>query len=130
MSHLGVARDVCAWLSHHENKEWRPKQPSLNAFRVDNNSLPIAVSILNTQACERYSGLSIKGITIKESPQWMQDKLRAIGIRTINNIVDITNFILHETSPAPACATSLDAIKGRDHHREKSSGGHAFHHAG
>jgi phenylalanyl-tRNA synthetase beta chain len=111
MSHLGVARDVCAWLSHHENKELRPRQPSLNAFRVDNNSLSVAVSILNKHACERYSGLSIKGITIKESPQWMQDKLRAIGIRSINNIVDITNFILHEMGQ-PLHAFDLDAIKG------------------
>ncbi|WP_431212008.1 hypothetical protein ACQ86N_40605 [Puia sp. P3] len=68
MSHLGVARDVCAWLSHHENKEYRPKQPSLNAFKIDGNSLPVAVSILNQQGCERYSGITIKGITIKESP--------------------------------------------------------------
>jgi len=96
MSHQGVARDVCAWLSHHENKEYRPKLASLNAFKTDNNSLPITVSIENTRACERYSGISLKGITIRESPQWMQDRLKAIGIRSINNIVDITNFVLHE----------------------------------
>ena len=111
MSHWGVARDVCAWLSHHENKEYRPKQPSLNAFRVDNNSLPVAVSIQNTKSCERYSGITIKGITIRESPRWMQDKLKAIGIRSINNIVDITNFVLHEMGQ-PLHAFDLDAIKG------------------
>jgi phenylalanyl-tRNA synthetase beta chain len=111
MSHLGVARDVCAWLSHHENKEWRPRQPSLNAFKADNNSHPVAVSILNKKACERYSGLTIRGITIRESPQWMQDKLKAIGIRSINNIVDITNFILHEMGQ-PLHAFDLQAIKG------------------
>ncbi len=111
MSHLGVARDVCAWLSHHENKEYRPKQPSLNGFRVENNSLPVAVTILNTRSCERYSGLSIKGITIKESPRWMQDRLKAIGIRSINNIVDITNFVLHEMGQ-PLHAFDLAAIKG------------------
>src|SRR5579872_4019890 len=71
MSHLGVARDVCAWLSHHENKEYRPKQTSLNAFKTENNSLPVTVSILNKKSCERYSGVTIKGITIKESPRWM-----------------------------------------------------------
>jgi phenylalanyl-tRNA synthetase beta chain len=112
MSHLGVARDVCAWLSHHENKEYRTKQPSLLAFKTDNNTLPVAVSILNTHSCERYSGLTIKGITIKESPRWLQDKLKAIGIRSINNIVDITNFILHEMGQ-PLHAFDLDAIKGR-----------------
>jgi phenylalanyl-tRNA synthetase beta chain len=111
MSHLGVARDVCAWLSHHENKEYRPRQTSLNAFKADNNSLPITVSIENTRACERYSGVSLKGITIKESPRWMQDKLKAIGIRSINNIVDITNFVLHEMGQ-PLHAFDSRAIKG------------------
>jgi len=111
MSHLGVARDVCAWLSLHENKDYRPKQPSVNAFKADNNSLPIAVSIENTKGCERYSGVSIKGITIKESPQWMQDRLKAIGIRAINNIVDITNYVLHEMGQ-PLHAFDLHAIEG------------------
>jgi phenylalanyl-tRNA synthetase beta chain len=111
MSHWGVARDVCAWLSHHENKDCKPRQPSVNAFKVENNSLPIAVSILNTKSCERYSGITIKGITIRESPRWMQNKLKAIGIRSINNIVDITNFVLHEMGQ-PLHAFDLDAIKG------------------
>src|SRR6202000_937484 len=111
MSHWGVARDVCAWLSHHENKEYRPKLPSLNSFRTDNNSLPVAVSIVNRRGCERYSGLTLKGITIRESPQWMQEKLKAIGIRSINNIVDITNFVLHEMGQ-PLHAYDLEAVKG------------------
>jgi len=111
MSHWGVARDVCAWLSHHENKEYRPKPPALSAFRVDNNSLPVAVSIENPRSCGRYSGLSIKGITIRESPQWMKDKLKAIGVRSINNIVDITNFVLHELGQ-PLHAFDLEAIRG------------------
>jgi len=112
MSHWGVARDVCAWLSLHENKEYRPRMASLNAFKADNNNSPVAVSILNTQACGRYSGLTIKGITIRESPQWMKDRLNAIGIRSINNIVDITNFVLHELGQ-PLHAFDLGAIKGR-----------------
>jgi phenylalanyl-tRNA synthetase beta chain len=112
MSHWGVARDVCAWMSHHENKEYRPLMPSVDTSRVTGNSLPVEVSILNSKACGRYSGLSIIGITVKESPRWMQDKLKAIGIRSINNIVDITNFVLHELGQ-PLHAFDLDAIKGR-----------------
>jgi phenylalanyl-tRNA synthetase beta chain len=111
MSHWGVARDVCAWLSHHENKEYRPLMPSVDTFRIAGNSLPVEVSILNPKACGRYSGLSIKGITIKESPRWMQETLMAIGIRSINNIVDITNFVLHELGQ-PLHAFDLDAIRG------------------
>src|SRR5882757_295200 len=111
MSHQGVARDVCAWLSHHENKEYRPKVPSLNAFKTDNNSLPVTVSMKNIQACGRYSGISMRGITIKASPRWMQDRLKAIGIRAINNIVDITNFVLHEMGQ-PLHAFDSRAIKG------------------
>ncbi|HXB92335.1 MAG TPA: phenylalanine--tRNA ligase subunit beta, partial [Puia sp.] len=112
MSHLGVARDVCAWLTHHENKEFRPKQPPVTAFKADNNSLPVQVSILNRRACERYTGVSIKGITIRESPRWIQDKLNAIGIRSINNIVDVTNFVLHEMGQ-PLHAFDLEEIKGQ-----------------
>lgn len=112
MSHIGVARDVCAYLTHHDKKDHRVKSPSFNAFKVDNTSLPIAVSVENRNACQRYSGVSITNITVKESPQWLQDKLRAVGLRPINNIVDITNFMLHETGQ-PLHAFNADAITGR-----------------
>ena len=113
MSHWGVARDVCAWLSHHEKKTCRPIMPSAAiAFVMGENLLPVEVSILNPGSCGRYSGLTITGITVGESPRWMQDKLKSIGIRSINNIVDITNFVLHELGQ-PLHAFDLEQIKGR-----------------
>ncbi len=111
MSHWGVARDVCAWLSHHHQKEYRPIPPSTDAFNAKSGSSPVEVSIRDTHGCRRYSGLTIKGITVRESPRWMQDKLKAIGIRSINNVVDITNFVLHELGQ-PMHAFDLHAIKG------------------
>lgn len=112
MSHLGVARDVTAYLVHHDKKDYRVKSPFNNSFKTDNTSLPVAVEIQNANACQRYTGVSITNVQVKESPQWLQDKLRSIGLRPINNIVDITNFILHETGQ-PLHAFNADAIKSR-----------------
>lgn len=97
MSHLGVARDVCAYLSHHDKKDFRVKSINANGLKPTGTLLPISVTIENANACQRYSGVSISNITVKESPKWLQQKLKSIGQRPINNIVDITNFILHET---------------------------------
>ncbi len=110
MSHLGVAKDVCAYLSHHSNKLVQVINPLNGEFKVDDNSLPINVS-LESDACARYAGVTISGLTVKESPQWLKDKLLAIGQRPINNIVDITNFILHETGQ-PLHAFDARAIEG------------------
>ncbi len=110
MSHYGVARDVCAYLTHHM-AEAKVKAPFVNAFTIDNTSLPIRVTIENTDACPRYAGVSISGVTVGESPKWLKDRLVAIGLRSINNIVDITNFILHETGQ-PLHAFDADAIIG------------------
>lgn len=112
MSHWGVARDVCAWLSHHEKGEFRPKQPALlQRLKPEKSTLPVKVRIEDAQGCQRYSGISISGITIGESPRWMQDKLKAIGIRSINNIVDITNYVLHELGQ-PLHAFDVETIRG------------------
>ena len=111
MSHLGVARDVCAYLWHHDKTEMRAVSPFKNGFKTDNNNLPIDVTIENNNACKRYSGVTISNIKVKESPVWLQNKLKSIGLKPINNIVDITNFILHETGQ-PLHAFDAAKIKG------------------
>ena len=112
MSHLGVAQDVCAYLSHHNKKEITVKSPFKNNFKVDHQGLQMEVTIENPNACRRYSGVSIQGIVVADSPKWLQQRLQSIGLKSINNIVDITNFILHETGQ-PLHAFDAEAIKGR-----------------
>ncbi len=110
MSHYGVARDVCAYLSHHHNRDTKLKNLFVNGFKKDNDILSVKVTVENAEACPRYAGVCITGVEVKESPQWLKDKLGAIGIRSINNIVDITNYVLHETGQ-PLHAFDADEIK-------------------
>ena len=112
MSHWGVARDVCAYLSHHDKKDCKPILPIANGFKPENKTPGIDVKIENETACPRYSGISISNIVIKDSPVWLQQKLKSIGLRPINNIVDITNFIQHETGQ-PLHAFDADALQGK-----------------
>lgn len=93
LSHYGVARDLYAWLVQR-GYQTSLHRPDCNAFAVDNHDLPIDVEIENTDACRRYACLSITDCEVKESPKWLQDKLTVIGLRPINNIVDITNYIM------------------------------------
>ena len=97
MSHIGVARDVCAYLSHHHKIKYNVSYPDLSAFKTEDEKSGIEVSVENTDACRRYSGLLLKDITVTDSPEWIKERLQSIGVKSINNIVDATNFILHET---------------------------------
>ena len=92
-SHWGVARDLYAWLVRNGYKT-KLHRPTVDDFKVDNNNLPIAIEIENTEACPRYCAVTISGVEVKESPEWLKEKLEIIGLRPINNIVDITNYIM------------------------------------
>lgn len=110
-SHFGVARDLAAYYSLY-NKEIKLQKYEIDAFAVQNNNLPIKVTVENTQACPRYCGLSISGIEVKESPAWMLNYFKAVGIRPINNVVDATNFVLHAMGQ-PIHAFDADKIQGK-----------------
>lgn len=94
-SHIGVARDLAAFLKQTQEIEYT--RPSVEAFKIDNHNLEIPVEIGTPEACHRYAGVTITDVTIKESPEWLQNRLRTIGLKPINNIVDVTNFVLFET---------------------------------
>lgn len=109
-SHFGVARDLVAYL----NSTGIPAKamlPSVEGFKVDNTTKPISVEVVDNQACTRYAGLTISGVEVKPSPGWLQNRLRAIGLNPINNVVDVTNFVLHEIGQ-PLHAFDADKITG------------------
>ena len=110
MSHLGVARDICAYLSHHENKQFEVVAPYPNNF-VEKTQDLIQIQVEDTEACPRYSGICINNVTIKPSPNWLIERLKAIGVRPINNVVDVTNYVLHETGQ-PLHAFDAEKIIG------------------
>lgn len=105
-SHIGVARDLRAARNRIIRK------PSVDGFRVNNTSLTLPVVVENPEACPRYSGVTISGVTVKESPEWLKKRLLSIGQTPINNVVDITNFVLHETGQ-PLHAFDAGKIRGR-----------------
>jgi len=111
-SHYGVARDLYAYLVQN-GKQATLKKPSVDAFEVENHDLDIKVTVENSEACPRYAGVTVKGVTVKESPEWLQNKLRIIGLRPINNVVDITNYIVHAFGQPLHCFDA-DKIKGRE----------------
>ncbi len=105
VSHLGTARDIAAFLKIGITK------PDVSAFKVDNNSSPVEVVVENVQAAPRYAGVTISGIEVKESPAWLKERLAVIGVRSINNVVDVTNYVLHELGQ-PLHAFDAAAITG------------------
>ena len=109
-SHYGVARDLYAYYQA-KGIDIALTKPSVEDFHVQSHALPIEVVVENTDACPRYTGVSIKGVTIKESPDWLKKALNTIGIRPINNVVDVTNFVLHEMGQA-LHSFDADKIKG------------------
>jgi phenylalanyl-tRNA synthetase beta chain len=111
-SHFGVARDLAAYLALNEGLEQKAALPDLSSFKPDNNSNPYEVIIENRTDCPRYTGITISDVTIKESPEWLKEKLKAIGLNPINNVVDITNFVQHEVGQ-PLHSFDADKIDGK-----------------
>jgi phenylalanyl-tRNA synthetase beta chain len=113
-SHYGVARDLAAYFAL-KNPEIKLSKPSVDAFKVENTSLTIPVKIENSEACPRYSAVTISGVKVTESPDWLKNALLTIGLRPINNIVDITNYVLHELGQ-PLHAFDADKITANEVH--------------
>ncbi len=109
-SHYGVARDLAAWLTANGHTP-RLRKPSVEQFRIDSAEGGIPVEVIATDGAPRYSGITLRGVTVKESPEWLRNLLTAIGQRPINNIVDITNFILHGLGQPMHCF-DLAHVKG------------------
>ena len=121
ISHIGVARDLKALLN-------RPiTWPNVDPPNPDQAKIPIEVQVENFEACPRYSGLCFDNVTITESPRWLKNRLRSIGLTPINNVVDITNFVMHELGQ-PMHAFDAGAIKGNKVLVKTSAGGHSFYH--
>lgn len=110
-SHYGVARDLAAGLLQR-GVQAKLELPSVDSFSIDNTNTPVSITVEAQQACTRYAGLTISNISVKPSPEWLQSSLRAIGLTPINNVVDVTNFVLHEIGQ-PLHAFDLAKIDGQ-----------------
>ena len=113
MSHIGVARDLLCALKHQKTLEQKSivKWPIIDDFKIDKDSVKLDITVQDTFACPRYAGVSISGVSVGPAPDWLQNRLRSIGCNPVNNIVDATNFVLHELGQ-PLHAFDLDKIDG------------------
>lgn len=111
MSHWGVARDIKAGLQQSEGIHIELMTPSVTSFRVDKRTLKVSVDINDAKLCPRYCGVTISGVKVKESPEWLKNRLKSIGLTPKNNIVDVTNYVLHELGQ-PLHAFDASKIKG------------------
>ena len=109
-SHYGVARDLAAYFG--QSQKVTLKKPDVSSFKVDSKDYPVEVTILNSKSCPRYAGVTITGVKTGPSPDWLKNRLRSIGMNPINNVVDITNFVLHELGQ-PLHAFDADLIAGK-----------------
>ncbi len=109
-SHIGVAKDVCAYLTHHKGEAAAVKYPSVpENMQPVADGLPVTIDVQSAEACPRYAGIVIRGIKVQPSPEWLVKRLQTIGVRSINNVVDITNYVLHEYGQ-PLHAFDYDTI--------------------
>lgn len=112
-SHIGCDRDLVAALNHKNNtRQYKIERPSVDAFKVENTDNNIEVIVEDTKACPRYTGVTVSGVKVGPSPAWLRHRLEAVGLRSINNIVDISNFVLMEVGQ-PLHIFDADKIKGK-----------------
>src|SRR5690606_28026387 len=112
MGHLGVARDLRAALIHRQGVDLKLKMPDVSSYQQDDDALQVQVEVKDPKACPRYAGVTLTNIKVAPSPKWLQDLLLSIGLKPINNVVDVTNFIQHELAQ-PLHAFDADKLEGR-----------------
>lgn len=112
MGHLGVARDLKAWLNVHEAANVDLVFPDVSSFSASSTTLPVQISVENEEFCPRYTGTTIQGVKVSASPAWLQKRLRSIGLSPINNVVDVTNFVMHELG-TPLHAFDAATVNGK-----------------
>jgi phenylalanyl-tRNA synthetase beta chain len=112
MGHIGVARDLVAYLNFHEKATITLNWPSVSEFHVDNNDTKISVTVSDTMLCPRYTGTVIQNVKVEASPAWLQKRLRSVGLSPINNVVDVTNYVMRELG-TPLHAFDVAALNGK-----------------